>query len=132
MTKKRILIVDDDVNAACLLKARLEKTGSYEVRTEANGTHVLATARQYKPQFILLDVNMPDMDGGEVAFRLQSDDALKQIPVVFLTSIISEEEAADRRGVGSFEFLAKPASAEKVIACIEKYLAQSAPATEVR
>ena len=109
MSRKRILIVDDDVNCARLLKTGLEKFGEYEVCTEQWAANALATARKFGPELILLDVCMADGDGGEVAFRIRKDPVLYNVPIVFLTSIISEREARDGDAArGEFPFLAKP------------------------
>jgi CheY-like chemotaxis protein len=123
MNKKRVLIVDDDVACARILKTGLERTGTYEVRAEHRATHAMPAAREFEPDMILLDVCMIDGDGGDVAFALRNDKQLQNIPIVFLTSIVSENEAQNgnaRRG--SFPFLAKPARLERVIACIEKHI----------
>jgi CheY-like chemotaxis protein len=123
MNKKRILIVDDDLACARVLTAGLERTGTYEVRAEHRATHAVPAAREFEPDMILLDVCMIDGDGGDVAFAVRNDKQLQNIPIVFLTSIVSESEAHDgstRRG--SFPFLAKPARLERVIACIEKHI----------
>jgi DNA-binding response OmpR family regulator len=122
MHKKRILIVDDDVACARILKTGLERTGTYEVRAEYRAAHAMLAAREFEPDMIMLDVCMIDGDGGDVAFALRNDRQLQNIPIVFLTSIVSENEAPDgyvRRG--SFPFLAKPARLNRVIACIEKH-----------
>jgi len=135
MNKKRILIVDDDMACARILKTGLENTGAYEVRTEQRATNAIPAAREFGPHMILLDVCMIDGDGGDVAFALRNNRQLQNIPIVFLTSIISEHEARDgdaRRG--TFPFLAKPARLERVISCIEKHTnalgSESQPSTE--
>ena len=122
MNKKRVLIVDDDIACARVLKAGLENTGTYEVRTEHRATNAILAAREFGPHMILLDVCMIDGDGGDVAFELRNNKQLQNIPIAFLTSIISEHEAqnSDARQ-GAFAFLAKPARLERVIACIEKH-----------
>jgi len=93
MRKKRILIVDDEVATTRLLKFGLEKTGFYEVREENNGTNAISTTRAFKPDLIVLDVCMPMVAGGDVAAQIAADPILKHIPIVFLTSMVSEEEA---------------------------------------
>jgi len=123
MNKKRVLIVDDDLACARVLQAGLERNDAYEVRTEQRAMNALRAAREFEPHMILLDVCMIDGDGGDVAFALRNDQQLRNIPIVFLTSIVSEHEvqgANARRG--SFPFLAKPARLEHVIACIEKHI----------
>jgi CheY-like chemotaxis protein len=132
MNKKRVLIVDDDLACARILKAGLERTGTYEVRAEHRATHAVPAAREFAPDMILLDVCMIDGDGGDVAFAVRNDKQLQHVPIVFLTSIVSENEAQDgtaRRG--SFPFLAKPARLERVIACIEKHIDASSPDTRL-
>ena len=123
MRKRRILVVDDDVAYARVLKAGLERTGGYEVRAEARATQALSAAREFRPDFILLDVCMVDGDGGDVAFTLRNDTQLQNIPIVFLTSIVSEHEARNGDVVrGAFRFLAKPARLERLIDCIERHI----------
>jgi DNA-binding response OmpR family regulator len=130
MNKKRILIVDDDPACARILKTGLERTGAYEARVEHRALHALSAAREFGPDMILLDVCLIDGDGGDVAFALRNDRQLQNIPIVFLTSIVSENETRDgnsRRG--SFPFLAKPARLERVIACIEKHVDENSSAS---
>ena len=123
MSKKRILIVDDDLACARILKIGLENTGAYEVLTEFRATRAVSAARQFQPDLILLDVCLPDGDGGDVAFMLRSDPQLRNIAIVFLTSIISDRETRDGSALlGAFHFLAKPVRLGRVIACIEKHL----------
>ncbi len=123
MSKKRILIVDDDLACARILKTGLEKTGDYEVLTEFRATRAVSAARQFQPDLILLDVCLLDGDGGDVAFTLRSDPQLRNIAIVFLTSIISERETRNGSALlGAFQFLAKPIRLERVIACIEQHL----------
>jgi DNA-binding response OmpR family regulator len=123
MSKKRILIVDDDLTCARILKTGLEKTGGYEVLIELRATRAVSAARQFRPDLILLDVCLMDGDGGDVAFTLRSDPQLRDIAIVFLTSIISDRETRDGSALlGAFHFLAKPVRLGRVVACIEKHL----------
>ena len=121
--KKRILIVDDDIAAMNLLKAGLEKTGPYEVRAENSGRRALTAAKEFRPDLILLDVMLPDGDGGEIAARIMADHVLKKTPIVFLTSLLSEwEEAAGGPLRGPIPVLAKPTTLERILKCIEPKL----------
>jgi two-component system OmpR family response regulator len=123
MSKKRILIVDDDLACARILKTGLEKIGGYEVLTELRATRAVSAARQFQPDLILLDVCLSDGDGGDVAFTLRNDPQLRDIAIVFLTSIVSERETRGGSALfGAFRFLAKPIRLERVIACIERSL----------
>lgn len=123
MEKKKVLVVDDEVSLTRLLKLNLEKTGRFEVMEENRGTHVISVARNFKPDIIFLDVMMPDKDGSTVADELRSEHDLKDIPIIFLTAVVSREEADAQRGViGGQPFLAKPANIETVLACIDQHL----------
>ena len=109
-----------------MLKRGLESTGKYEVHTENSGNAALAAARAFQPDFILLDVMMPGVDGGDAAARIKEDKALQKIPVVFLTAIVKKEETQPTGGdIGGCEYLAKPVKLEDLVACIEKHLGKA-------
>ncbi len=121
--KKRILVVDDEASMTRMLKRNLESTGKYEVHTENTGAAGLSAARSLRPDFILMDVMMPGVDGGEVVARLREDALLKHIPVVFLTAIVRQQETEPTGSmIGGCEYLAKPIKFEDLITCIEKHL----------
>ena len=123
MTRKRILVVDDEIGMTRMLKRNLEATGLYEVRTENSSAAALGAAHEFRPDLIFLDVMMPGMDGGEVAARLGADKQLKQIPIVFLSAILKEEETEPSGGeIGGFTFLAKPFRIDDLLSCIKKKL----------
>jgi len=121
MGKKRILIIDDEELFTKLVKLNLEKTGKYEVRAENKGAQGLAAAREFKPDLILLDILMEDMEGSEVAAQLKNNADTVDIPVVFLTAVVKKEELASGcEVIGGHPFIAKPVSTNELIACIEK------------
>ena len=123
MIPKKILVVDDEKTITRLLKLNLEKTGTYVVREENLGTKALDSAREFKPDLVLLDVMIPDMDGGEIAAGLQNDSLLKRVPIVFLTAAVKKEELHGCDGViGGFPYIAKPLNVKGVISTIEKHL----------
>lgn len=121
MVKKRILLVDDEPSFTRMLRLNLEKTGAYEVREENRGAQGLAAAREFKPDLILLDVIMPDADGGDVAAQIKADKNLKDTPIVFLTAVVTKKEEGL---IGGRPFIAKPVSAKELIDCIEKHIAK--------
>ena len=124
MVKKKILVVDDEASITRLLKLNLEKNGAFLVRAENEGTKVLAAAKEFKPDLILLDVMMPDIDGGDVAAIIQADPVLRNVPVVFLTAAVKQEELEAKGGmIGGFPYIAKPLDVKGVTAVIERTLA---------
>jgi CheY-like chemotaxis protein len=127
MSKTKIFLVDDDVTASRLLAVGLERTGPFEVRVENVATRALSSARQFRPDLIFMDVCMPGEDGTDVAFQIQNDAILGATPLIFLTSLVSGQDA-NSEGIerGGREFLSKPASLAKVIACIHRHVPQQA------
>jgi CheY-like chemotaxis protein len=123
MDKKRILIVDDESGFTRLLKLTLEKTEKYTVLEQNDGTKARDTAREFKPDLILLDIVMPKIDGGDVAAQIKADPQLQDVRIVFLTAIVSKNESIPGGMIGGLPFLAKPITLEGLIQCIEENLA---------
>ncbi len=123
MSKQKILVVDDEASLTRMLRKNLEATGKYEVKEENSGAQAYASAKQFQPDVILLDVMMPEIDGGAVAAQIQDDEHLKHIPIIFLTAIIQKEEAEDTgSNIGGRTFIAKPVKIDDLITCIESKL----------
>ena len=123
------MIVDDEPNLSELVRFFLEKTKRFEVRVENRSAQALATAKEFRPALILLDVDMPGKDGGEVAREIQADPAFQTVPIIFLTSLISRAEAGDREATrGGMRFLAKPVNPVVLIETIDRILADEASA----
>ena len=123
MPKKNILVVDDETAFTRMMKLVLEQTGTYEVFCENSARQALATARACRPDLILLDVVMPELDGGDVAAQLQSDPLLQSVPVVFLTALVGSQEATkEPLTQAGFRFLGKLASDADLLRCIEDNL----------
>jgi two-component system, OmpR family, response regulator len=123
-SKKRILVVDDEAGFTRLLKLNLEQTGSYEVLAENAPDRAVSSARRFKPDLILLDVMMPEMDGGTLAAALRASPSLELVPIVFLTAAVKKEEVVSHRGqIGGFPFIAKPVDLGELVKCIEEHLA---------
>ena len=120
MNKKKILVVDDEKDTLLLLEKQLTTAG-YTVVTANSGIKALFLAKSEQPDLIVLDVQMPDMDGGEVAFRLGQDSMTKEIPVVYSTCLLSESE--DYR-YGGKTMLAKSKDTKELIAVIDKVLSK--------
>jgi CheY-like chemotaxis protein len=122
MSRKKVLVVDDEPIVTKILKNRIEGSGEYEVRTQNKGAWAVASAREFRPDLILLDVLMPDMDGDEVAAQIRADDSLNHTPIVFLTGVVSKEQIAASGGVicGN-HFVAKPLDEEETKTLLQKF-----------
>lgn len=121
MNKKRLLIVDDDVSLTKMLRTYIEGTGEYEVKVLNHPMHAIREAREFRPDIILLDVMMPHMDGGDVEARLKQDPFLKDVPVLMMTALISNDEISDDSVVecGSLLMLPKPINFGKLMCAME-------------
>jgi two-component system, OmpR family, response regulator len=120
--RPKILIVDDEKSFTQLTRLTL---ADYEICEENNSARALETARQFRPDLILLDVVMPDFDGGDIAAQLRADPIFRRVPIIFLTAIVTEKETEKRQLFGGYPFIAKPVTPERLAENIEKYLAAS-------
>lgn len=119
--KKKVLLVDDEKSFTNLLKLNLEQTGNYDVRVVNWGEDALPAAREFRPDIMLLDLIMPQMPGGNVAALFEADEALKDLPIVFLTAAVRRSRLEEMDGIISGRpCLAKPASMEEIVSMIEK------------
>ncbi|MBA3960914.1 MAG: response regulator [Chthoniobacterales bacterium] len=117
--KPKILIVDDEEGFTKVTRLTLT---DYEIREENNSARALETARSFQPDLILLDVMMPEFDGGDVAAQIRADPKLKRVPIVFLTAIVTERETAMRPLLGGYPFISKPVTPERLAESIERHL----------
>jgi len=120
--KRRILIVDDDANSTHLVKILLERSGPYLVLEENDATQAHQTVRSFKPDLVLLDVAMPKKDGGEVAAQIQADHELHNTPIIFLTALVTTNEAKSGLHIQGNSFVAKPINIPELIGAIEQHL----------
>jgi two-component system OmpR family response regulator len=130
--QRRILIVDDEPDMTFLVRLNLQKTGRYEVREENESPNALPAAREFRPDLILLDVMMPELDGGDVLALLKEDHQLRSVPVVFLTATVLKDEVSSQGGtIGGYPFISKPFEVETLVSRIDQLLdAKVAPAVE--
>jgi len=120
--RARILIVDNDRGTTHLVKVLLERTGYYLVLEENDATKAHQSAVNFRPDLILLDIVMPETDGGEVAARIQADPELENTPIIFLTALVTRAEAKSGLNIQGHSFLAKPVSIPELINAIEEHL----------
>jgi len=118
---RKILIVDDEMDALLMLEKRLVAEG-YSVITATNGTDAIALAKSQRPDLIILDIVMPDIGGGEVAGWLKAVPETKNIPVIFLTALLSKTEEHRENHVITGNTFAKPPDTEELLAYIKRLL----------
>jgi two-component system sensor histidine kinase/response regulator len=120
-SRGNILIVDDTPDNLRLLSTMLTGQG-YEVRSVINGTMALMGVRAEPPDLILLDINMPQMNGYEVCEQLKADEASRDIPVIFISALEDVLDKVKAFAVGGVDYIVKPFQIEEVLARIETHL----------
>lgn len=123
MIKPKVLIVDDDVKLLTLTQTLIDRTGYFTTRAEHRSFAALEVARDFQPDLVVLDVDMPGKSGGDVAAELRNDPRLSQAPIIFLTSLVSKDEAGVRNGV---RYVSKPVNPKLLLAALSEALQQAA------
>jgi CheY-like chemotaxis protein len=116
--EKKILIVDDDLVSLEMLE-KILLLEDYWVAKATNGKEAIYIADEFQPDLIILDIVMPIMDGTEAMEKLEKNPRTKNIPVLFLTSLISKKEEFENSTTNR-RFLAKPIDREKLLEEIEE------------
>ncbi|MFI7553414.1 response regulator transcription factor [Verrucosispora sp. WMMD703] len=125
----RVLVVDDEPTLTDLLSMALRYEG-WQVRTAADGMAAVRAARQFRPDAVVLDVMLPDLDGFQVLRKLRADN--DSVPVLFLTARDAVEERVAGLTVGGDDYVTKPFSLEEVIARLRALLRRSGFAVAAR
>jgi CheY-like chemotaxis protein len=94
--RSKIVVIDDEEDFCEFVKWSLEDTGKFEVLVSTDGPSGIILAQTEEPELILLDINMPQMNGAEVADRLLHNDDTKDIPIAFITGLLQKEEMSSR------------------------------------
>lgn len=121
MSKKKILIIDDEYSLTRLIKMQLEKAGDYEVDIENSGTSAVDTVKKTRPDVILLDIVMPDADGRDIVISLSEDSELASIPIIFTTAaLVQDRDDQDHDLLNRIPVLQKPLEMPALIEEIER------------
>lgn len=122
--KKRILVVDDEEDFCFFVRENLINSQKFEVVIATSGKPGLALARSERPDLILLDLMMPGMGGEAVAEALRASPETAAIPIVFLTALVTREDAGEKvlKKIGESWFIAKPVRTRSLISAIESVL----------
>ena len=118
---KRILMVEDTEDNRQILRD-LFATTDYELIEAVDGAAGIAMARSHKPDLILMDIQLPVLDGYETTRRIKADPALRSIPVIAITSYALGEDEKRARAAGCDDFVPKPYSPHQLLAKIRNYL----------
>ena len=122
--KKKILLIDDEEDFCFFVRQNLEQAGEFEVITANSGEEGISLAGEQKPDLILLDIVMPKMIGDDVAAALINDPKTKNIPLVFLTAQVTQDEIGVEsiKEIGGHLFISKPVDTERLVSSIRAML----------
>ncbi|EFL52440.1 response regulator receiver modulated metal dependent phosphohydrolase [Solidesulfovibrio fructosivorans JJ]] len=119
--RQTVLVVDDSPDNIDVLAGIL--ASAYNVKATKSGAKAIDLAIRFKPDIILLDIMMPDMDGYEVCARLKEDFRARGIPVIFITAMENENDEARGLALGAVDYIRKPVSPSIVLARVKTHLA---------
>jgi DNA-binding response OmpR family regulator len=122
---KRILVIEDDPDIALSLRLTLEREGEFSVEVAAEGAQGLKRALERPPDLILLDVNLPGMDGFEVCRHVRKNPATEFTPVIMLTARIGESDRVLGLDLGADDYITKPFSPKEALARVRAVLRRS-------
>lgn len=123
MSTRRILLVEDDEGLRQIAALSLSKIGRHEVLAVESGAAALAQAETFAPELLVLDVNMPDMDGPQTLQALRKLPSLAAVPALFLTARTLAREVAMLRGLGAVDVIAKPFEPRELCARVAQVFA---------
>lgn len=118
MSRNRILVVDDEPGIVDIARANLEGHG-YTVIAAYDGEDALEKIKEEKPDLVILDILMPEMDGWDVLERIESNPDLSGIPVIMLTARVSDEDVLRGLETGAVEYMTKPFYPQDLVAAVK-------------
>lgn len=119
---KKVLVIEDDAAISGMLEVRLSSVG-YEVLVAGDGEAGLIGCVEFRPDLILLDVNLPKIDGFSVAKRLKGADALKNVPIIFLTARDRPGDMIEGIQAGAKHYVTKPFDMDQLLKKVRKLVA---------
>ncbi len=113
--KRKALVVDDDVSLSDLIKDVLEADGRFETRVANNGFDAGMMTREYRPDIIILDVMLPDINGKDVCQRIRNDSAMDDVKIICISGMVEQDKIADLKAAGADDFMQKPFEVEGLV-----------------
>jgi CheY-like chemotaxis protein len=119
--RKRIVLVDDEKDFCYFMQKTLEASGDFDVQTSNEGMEAIKLIKANRPDLVLLDVMMPGISGPDVAAELREYNITKNIPIVFVTAVVKEQEIPENENtIGGWHYLSKPVKTQDLITLINR------------
>ncbi len=113
--KRKVLIVDDDEELVELLVDVFESDGRFEIRTANNGFDAGMLVKEFRPDLVVLDVMLPDINGKEVCQRVRSDSTLEAVKIICISGMVEQDKVADLMAAGANDFMNKPFTVDRLL-----------------
>ena len=113
--KRKVLLVDDDPEVVETINRALQDDGRFEVRIASNGFDAGMMVKEYRPDLLVLDVMLPDINGKEVCHRVRADAAMEDVRIICISGMVEEDKIEDLKAAGANDFLHKPFEVETLI-----------------
>src|SRR5437868_11648419 len=113
--KRKILVVDDDQDLVDVIVDVLEKDTRFEVRSVNNGFDAGMMVKEYRPDLLVLDVMLPDINGKEVCHRVRADPAMEDVRIICISGMIEDDKVQELKLAGADDFLGKPFDVDVLI-----------------
>ena len=113
--KRKLLVVDDDEELVELMVDIFVRDGRFEVKSANNGFGAGMLVKEFRPDLVILDVMLPDINGKEVCQRVRSDPSMKTVKIICISGMVEQDKIADLRAAGADDFMNKPFSVEKLL-----------------
>ena len=113
--KRKVLIVDDDEELVELLVDVFERDGRFDIRTANNGFDAGMLVKEFRPDLVVLDVMLPDINGKEVCQRVRSDNTLESVKIICISGMVEQGKVADLRAAGADDFMHKPFTVDRLL-----------------
>jgi two-component system, OmpR family, response regulator len=113
--KRKVLIVDDDQELVDLMVDLFDRDGRFDIRTANNGFDAGMLVKEFRPDLVVLDVMLPDINGREVCQRVRSDHTLEAVKIICISGMVEQDKVAELRASGANDFLQKPFAVEKLL-----------------
>lgn len=113
--KRKLLVVDDDVDLVDLIVDGFAQDGRFEMKTANNGFDAGMLVKEFRPDLVVLDVMLPDINGKEVCQRVRGDSNMDDVKIICISGMVEADKIDDLRKAGANDFMQKPFEVEKLI-----------------
>ncbi len=113
--KRKVLIVDDDQELVELLTDVFDRDGRFDIRTANNGFDAGMLVKEFRPDLVVLDVMLPDINGKEVCQRVRKDENLQSVKIICISGMVEQDKIAELKAAGANDFMHKPFNVDRLL-----------------